>query len=436
MSHEKSENDHNYDTTVPEIEAQAYVEDVQDPPDDKPPDGGYGWVCIAACHIINGFTWGICASYGVYLNHYLSNDIFPGASDIDYAFVGGANFGAALVTAPGVNWLLRKFGTRPVMFSGCVIWAVGWIAASWATTLWQLILSQGLCIGVGLGLIWQPSTGVISQWFLKKRSMAQGFTSAGSGVIGIIYSASTTHMIERLSLAWSLRITGISSFVMLCMATWLIRDRNKIVRPTIHPFDVNILRRYQVWMVLGWSVFSLLGYMVLLYSLGNYGKTIGLNQTQSGIVITMVNLGTAIGRMFIGVISDHWGRVTVSGSCAGLSGILCFAWWINATDYGTLLAFALVTGAIFGVYWATVAPISAEVVELKDLPSLLSLVWLIDVMPTLFSAAIGLGLRSPRGNRPYLHPQIYTGLCYLVAAAFLLELRRNKWGLWGRERNR
>ena len=377
------------------------------------------------------------ASYGVYLNYYLSNAIFTGASDISYAFVGGSNFGAALITAPGVNWLLRRFPTRTVMLSGCIIWAVGWISASFADTLWQLVLSQGVCIGVGLGLVWQPSTGVVSQWFQKRRSMAQGFTSAGSGVIGIIYSVSTTHMIEKLGLGWALRITGITSAVCLVLATLLIRDRNKIVRPTIHPFDTEILRRYQVWMVLGWSVFSLLGYMVLLYTLGDFGRTIGLNERQSGIVITMVNLGTAIGRMFVGVISDRWGRVTVSGGCAALSGIACFAWWINTGDYGTLLAFGLVVGMIFGIYWATIAPISAEVVELKDLPSLLSLVWLTDVFPTLFSEAIALELRRPvSSSRPYLYPQIYSGLCYLVAAAFLLELRRNKWGLWGREKNR
>ena len=25
------------------------------------PDGGYGWVCVAACFAINGFTWGLTA---------------------------------------------------------------------------------------------------------------------------------------------------------------------------------------------------------------------------------------------------------------------------------------------------------------------------------------------------------------------------------------
>ena len=26
--------------------------------DDAPPDGGYGWVCVAACFTLNACTWG------------------------------------------------------------------------------------------------------------------------------------------------------------------------------------------------------------------------------------------------------------------------------------------------------------------------------------------------------------------------------------------
>ena len=29
--------------------------------EDPPPDGGYGWVCVASVFIVNGFTWGVNA---------------------------------------------------------------------------------------------------------------------------------------------------------------------------------------------------------------------------------------------------------------------------------------------------------------------------------------------------------------------------------------
>lgn len=37
----------------PELAPDAIVEDVQ-APDSKPPDGGYGWVCVIASFMING----------------------------------------------------------------------------------------------------------------------------------------------------------------------------------------------------------------------------------------------------------------------------------------------------------------------------------------------------------------------------------------------
>ena len=33
------------------------IEDI-DFEEENPPDGGYGWVCVGACFVLNGFTWG------------------------------------------------------------------------------------------------------------------------------------------------------------------------------------------------------------------------------------------------------------------------------------------------------------------------------------------------------------------------------------------
>jgi len=56
---------------------------------DVPPDGGYGWVCVACCFLINAHTWGINSSYGVFLSYYLANNYYPGATSLEFAFVGG-----------------------------------------------------------------------------------------------------------------------------------------------------------------------------------------------------------------------------------------------------------------------------------------------------------------------------------------------------------
>jgi hypothetical protein len=61
---------------------------------------------------------------------------------------------------------------------------------------------------------------------------------------------------------------------------------------------------------------------------------------------------------------------------------------------------------------------------LKDLPSALSLAWMTIVLPTTFSEIIALKLRRPKSPHPYLYPQIFSGISYLLAGLCILELGR------------
>ena len=64
----------------------------------------------------------------------------------------------------------------------------------------------------------------------------------------------------------------------------------------------------------------------------------------------------------------------------------------------------------------------AEVVGLQILPSALSILWIVLVLPCTFAEAIGLELRTTSGDT-YLHAQIFTGSMYLGAALCLWFLR-------------
>ncbi|KAL8676390.1 MAG: hypothetical protein Q9186_007086 [Xanthomendoza sp. 1 TL-2023] len=231
-----------------------HAEDVtQDPAAHLTFDRGYGWVCVAACFVVNFSTWGIVSAYGVYLSYYLRHDLFPGATPRDFAFIGGLNFAAAVLVAPLVTYLARVWGTQPPMLFGVVTLATGFVSASFAITTWQLYLSHGTLVGVGVGFTYIPSIPILSQWFAKKRSLANGITSAGSGVGGIVFSLAAARMIESVSLAWSLRITGIVAFILNFLAVVLIKDRNKVIKPSQRPFDTKLLRQYNVWLLLMWS---------------------------------------------------------------------------------------------------------------------------------------------------------------------------------------
>ncbi|KAF2503311.1 MFS transporter, MCP family, solute carrier family 16, member 6 [Lophium mytilinum] len=389
---------------------------------DAIPEGGYGWVIVACAFTINGFTWGVVASYGVFLAYYLSRDVFHGATALDYAFIGGLSFGPAVLIASPVTYLTRHLGTHIPMFIGIVLQTGGFVAASFAKTIWHLYLSQGLLVGIGVGFIFIPSVGVTSQWFEKKRSLANSITSAGSGVGGIIVAFATLPMIENISLGWALRIIGIISGTVNVIATFLIRNRNKVIKPAMHPFDLKLLRQGNVIILLLWAFFSMLGYIIIIYSLSDFARSIGLPSSKASMITGFVNLGTAIGRPCIGVLSDRFGRIKVAGLVTFLCFLSIFMVWVPANSYGVTVFFALLSGAIVGVFWMTISPLCAEVAGLVELPSMLSLAWASVVLPTTFAEVIGLKLRRPHANRPYLYPQIFAGLSYLAATALMLAL--------------
>lgn len=281
---------------------------------------------------------------------------------------------------------------------------------------------------VGLGSIFIPSIQVLPQWFLKRRSLAGGIASAGSGFGGLTFSLGTNAMIEQISLSWSLRITGILCLAGNLCGALLVRDRNAQVKPPQLGFATHLLRRYDCLLLLAWAFINLLGYMTILYSLSNYAVQIaGLSQSQASLLTAVLNLGTGFGRPAIGFISDYFGRIQVAATTTFACAVSVFAIWIPATSYGVLIFFALVSGAILGVYWMTVGPLCAEVAGLAEVPSFLSLQWLTAVLPTTFAEVIALYLRRPsQGRWGYLYPQIFAGLSFLVGSLCLFELWRVK----------
>jgi len=135
------------------------------------------------------------------------------------------------------------------------------------------------------------------------------------------------------------------------LATVAIRSRNHIIQPKQHPFDTDLLRRYDVILVLAWAFVSMLGYITLLFSMSSFASSIGLDNSQAATVTALLNLGTALGRPFIGIISDYCGRIEYAEFITLLCAISVFAIWIPATSYEVTILFVIVNGAILGVFW-------------------------------------------------------------------------------------
>ena len=348
-----------------------------------------------------------------------------------------------MFVSPLATFAVGKLGTRACLYIGTFLQTLALISASFATEFWQLLLSAGVCFGLGMGFLYIGIAGVSSQWFTTKRSLANGIATAGSGFGGLVYYLAADAIIQRMSLGWAFRILGILSGVVNLTSSLLIRDRNEHIGTSQVPFDYRLLRRPEVLLVQAYGFFTELGYVVLLFSLPNYANFVGLTAQQGSVLGAMLCLGNMIGRAVVGYFSDKFGPIIVTCIATFLSGLFALLIWPFATNYGVscsdrsvhvdslilfkvLVFYSLLIGLIVGTYWATIAPICAEVVGMQDLNAALSVSFFNLVLPITFSEAIALEINTSTGS--YLGSQLFTGFMYIAGAVCLWLLKAWKVG--------
>lgn len=74
--------------------------------------------------------------------------------------------------------------SRQQLWLGSLLIVAGTVSQSFSHNLWQLLLSQGVCIGIGMGCLAILGVALPSLWFSKRLPLANGIAASGSGVGG------------------------------------------------------------------------------------------------------------------------------------------------------------------------------------------------------------------------------------------------------------
>nr|XP_034177098.1 monocarboxylate transporter 3 isoform X2 [Osmia lignaria] len=162
------------------------LEDVQDNNNESievemvvPPDGGWGWVIVAASFMCNLFVDGIIFSFGVFLNDV--SEAFS-VSKARVALVGSLQSGFYLMAGPFVSALANRYGFRLVAILGSVISCGAFVLSYFSTSIEFLYISYGVLGGIGAGLIYVPAVITTGFYFERWRALATGIAVCGSGI--------------------------------------------------------------------------------------------------------------------------------------------------------------------------------------------------------------------------------------------------------------
>ncbi|KAJ1956612.1 hypothetical protein EC988_001259, partial [Linderina pennispora] len=324
-----------------------------------PPDTKYAWLIVAAAFCNLTTTMGTLNSFGVYQEYYL-NDLYKNDSAVVIAWVSTlisfCMFFGSVVTGK----LTDEFGFRITCLAGAIICGVALILASFTHTVWQLMLTQGIMLGLGASFIFSPSMSIVAQWHVKHRILATGIAVSGGGVGGMVFSEAAHQMMNSIGYRWSLRVLGL-------VIAAISGSVSLVYKPRVSaPKSGNAKLLY---MLCKDPRFLCIGGAVTLINMGYFEpplyvptaavKETGMRSTASNIVLVF-NAGTTVGRILSGPISAVLGPLNANLASNVLSFILIFVLLQGVKTIAAYYTFSAIFGAISTLYLAINAHIMAN----------------------------------------------------------------------------
>ena len=103
-----------------------------------------------------------------------------GASTISWV---GSIQGFLLVFVGIITGPLFDYGyLRALLVAGTFLVVFGTMATSLCTEYWQVVLSQGVVVGLGCGCLFVPSVAILPSYFSTRKALALGIGASGSSL--------------------------------------------------------------------------------------------------------------------------------------------------------------------------------------------------------------------------------------------------------------
>ncbi|WWC71153.1 uncharacterized protein I206_105106 [Kwoniella pini CBS 10737] len=387
------------------------------------PEGGYGWVVVGCCMTWAALTMGWGVSWGVYQAYYAEYTFSNQSSNL--SLIGGL-FSLFQNTISFVTGKIGdRFGVKKVLFASIFISWLGVFLASWSTKLWQVILTQGVITGIGMGSCQPIYFSLPSQWFHKLRGLASGLAVAGAGFGGAIGTLIIRAMLKSLGPHKTLLIYSFINLTLMIIATLLIRTqphspaaRAKGKGPWI---DKRIWKLVPFQFLALCMILNTFGYITVLFFLTQFIKQlkgVPSNDILGALPLSLLNFCAGIGRISIGYVADRCGAMnTFVFVCLG-SSTAVFALWLPANTYNVIIAFGVIYGLIAPTFFTLLPMVAAEVFGPENLSSNIGILLLFTAPAGLGGGIVGGKILSKTGEWKWLI--IYAALLHAVAGTCMI----------------
>ncbi|SPO05647.1 related to monocarboxylate transporter 2 [Cephalotrichum gorgonifer] len=393
-----------------------------------PPDGGAkAWLVILGAWCASFCSFGWVNSIGVFQEYY-QNTLLKDYSSSTISWIPALQIFFVMGTGPFVGYVYDRYGPRWLLLGGSFLHVFGLMMASLSTEYYQILLAQGLCSGIGVSAVFQPSLSCAAGWFNKKRATAFGILFTGSSVGGIVIPLMVSRLIRSIGFPWAMR-TG--AFLLLA----LLIITNLTVRPFQPPIPQKKTTLAQLSKPLGEVQFQLTMVGFFFFSFGffvpiNYITVQAIDEDMrpnlADAILPVLNAASLIGRLLSGFLGDKLGRYNVFLIAGYLTSIWILALWLPAAGEAALFAFAILFGVFSGAFIPLTTPMIMQISPMAEIGYRTGIVF--------FTAAISGLAANPvsgailEGSGGWTGLKVFCGVVCVVGTTAILVGRIKKTG--------
>ncbi|TWT12802.1 MFS transporter [Reyranella sp. CPCC 100927] len=329
----------------------------------------YGWWVVASTFAVLCVGFGVAYCFAAFFLP-LQSEFGARRGDISlvFAVAGGLYFSLGLPSGA----LADRIGPRWVVAGGMALVALGAFAASQATTLWHVYIGYGTGVGVGIGLAYVPAIAAVQRWFLRRRGLATGIAVSGIGVGTILAPPLAQAMIDHWG--WRNAYVGLGLITLACA---LFAAFTMLRSPELygqHPDGdatsataangtgeslAEAARTLPFWLLFIACAANAFGLFIPFVHLVPYVRDAGLSEAYGVTLITLLGIGSAVGRFAFAGLAHRIGRQRGYAAMflgTGAAQLL----WASTTDVWLLAIFATAFGAFYGGFVAMAPSVIAD----------------------------------------------------------------------------